>query len=403
MIIKYQPKTQATVVTLLTILLLVSCLGQVTSDLYLPSLPSIAKGFNIHISWAQWTIAVYMLGFSISQLIYGPWSDSVGRRTPLIFGLSLNVVGGLICIYSVDIKMLLIGRLVQGLGTGAGTTLVRSTLRDIFNKETLARYNSYLAISTVVILTIAPVIGGYIEHYSTWRYNFVFLSGLGLLILTLYFFLIKETNEQRNTDHFKLSGILFNMKTLLTHPVFLRFALCPFLTYAGILAWITAAPVLLQDKLGLSPLMFAWVYILPGIGFAIGGFLNAKWVERLGIDKMIYAGILVQLIAGILMLLLYKANYFNLWVVIIPVIIYMLGASLVFPNSSAGAFVPFAHIAGTAGAVFGCMQIAGGVVSSSLFTIIDDENQQPMALAFIISAITTLIIFTALKEKKSIE
>ncbi len=399
---KYQPKTQATIVKLLTILLLVSCLGQVASDLYLPSLPSIAKGFNIHMSLAQWTIAVYMFGFSISQLFYGPWSDSVGRRTPLIFGLSLNVVGGLICIFSVDIKVLLIGRLVQGLGAGAGTALVRSTLRDIFNKETLARYNSYLAISTVIILTLSPVIGGYIEHYSTWRYNFVFLTGLGLFVLIMYFFLIQETNQQRHADHFKMSGILFNMKTLLTHPVFLRFALCPFLTYGGILAWITAAPVVLQEKLGLSPVMFAWIYVIPGIGFAIGGFLNARWVERLGIDKMIYLGIWIQLLAGVLMLLLYEANYFNAWVIIIPVIIYMLGASLIFPNSSAGAFVPFAHIAGTAGAVFGCMQIAGGAISSSLLAIIHDENQQPMALAFIISALITLIIFTFLRGKESV-
>ena len=156
-------------VSFLMIILLVSSLGQVTSDLYLPSLPSMAKGLDVNTNWIQFTIAIYMTGFSLSQLIYGPWSDAIGRRFPLLIGLSINFVGGLICWFSPNIYLLFLGRFIQGLGVGAANSLVRPILRDLFEKEELAIYNSYLAISGVFILSTAPVLGGYIQHYAGWR------------------------------------------------------------------------------------------------------------------------------------------------------------------------------------------------------------------------------------------
>jgi DHA1 family bicyclomycin/chloramphenicol resistance-like MFS transporter/DHA1 family 2-module integral membrane pump EmrD-like MFS transporter len=194
--------------------------------------------------------------------------------------------------------LLFFGRFLQGLGVGAANSLARPILRDLFEKEKLAIYNSYLAVSGVFILSIAPVLGGYIQHYAGWRYNFLFLSLYGFTIFCSYYVIVPETSQHHNKGNYKLKVILANANTLLKSPIFLRFSLCPLLTYAGILAWLTAAPIVLQDKVGLNSVQFGWLYIFSGIGFAIGAILNAKLVTRFGIDKMMELGFLCQLSAG---------------------------------------------------------------------------------------------------------
>lgn len=386
-------------IILLIIILLVSSLGQVTSDLYLPSLPNMAKSLDVSTHWIQFTIAIYMVGFSLSQLIYGPWSDAIGRRTPLLIGLSINFIGGLICWFSPNIYLLFLGRFLQGLGVGAANSLARPILRDLFEKEKLAIYNSYLAISGVFILSTAPVLGGYIQHYAGWRYNFLFLSLYGLFILWSYYSKVPETSRHHHRDNYKFKAILINAKILLKSPIFLRFSLCPLLTYAGILAWLTAAPIVLQEKVGLNPVQFGWLYIFSGIGFATGAFLNVKFVTRFGIDKMMELGFFCQLSAGGLMLFFYLLGYINTYVIIAPILLFMMGSSLVFPNSSAGALTPFPKIAGMAGALFGFVQILGGAISSSAVALAQDENQFPIAIAFIITALLSMLVFRVFKSK----
>ncbi len=383
---------------ILTVILLVSSLGQVMSDLYLPSLPAIARDLKVDTHYIQLTVALYMLGFCVSQLIYGPLSDAIGRRKPLLFGMALCVLASVLCTFSINIYMLYLGRLLQGLGIGAGTALARALLRDLFEHETLAKYNSYLAMSTVIILTIAPILGGYIEYYAGWRFNFSFLSLYGMLVLYLFYFNIRETNQYLHPENFTLPVIARNVKTLLTSTTFLRFAFCPLLTYGGILAWLTAAPIVLQERVGLNPVEFGWLYVVSGLGFASGGFINANFVEKFGINKMMCLGFLLQLGAGLFMLGFYLLGYINTVVIILPIMVYMMGSSLVFPNSSAGAFGPFAKIAGSAGAVFGFMQVLGGVVSSSVISMMHDDNQLPMAMAFIVSASMAAVIFLLLPK-----
>lgn len=378
---------------LLFIILLVSSLGQVTSDLYLPSLPSMAKSLSVNINWIQFTIAIYMVGFCISQLVYGPWSDAIGRRSPMLIGLFINFIGSLICWSAPNIYLLFLGRFIQGLGVGAGYSLARPMLRDLFEKETLAVYNSYLAVSTVVILTTAPILGGYIQQYAGWRYNFLFLSIYGFLILYFFYLKTPETSKFHHQDNLKINVVLVNAKILLKSPIFLRFSLCPLLAYAGILAWITEVPIVLQEKVGLTPVQFGWIYIFSGIGFAIGGFLNMKFVIKLGIERMMNLGFLSQLIAGLMMLTFYLLGYVNTAVIIIPILLFMMGSSLVFPNSSAGALTPFPKIAGTAGALFGFMQILGGAGASSLIALCHSQNQLPISIAFIITALLSILIF----------
>jgi Bcr/CflA subfamily drug resistance transporter len=383
----------------LVIILLISSLGQVMSDLYLPSLPAMAETLGVHTDWIQLTLTVYMLGYCLSQLIYGPFSDAIGRRPPVLFGLGLSLVGSVLCWESVSIYWLFIGRLLQGFGVGAGMALTYSILRDLFEKETLAKYNSFLSMSSVGILVLAPILGGYIQFYIGWRYNFVFLGTYTLFILIFFYYKMPETNQYSHQMHRTFKSIWSNIQQLCTSVHFLRFTLCTFCAYAGILAWLTAAPIVLQNIVGLNAVEFGWLYLFSGLGFAFGGFLNAKYVMKYGIEYLMKHGMAYQFLSGLLMLLFYLLGYINTYVIMVPVILFMFGSAFVFPNASARAFDPFAKIAGAAGGVFSFMQILGGVVSSSILSAVHDDNQLPMAIAFILTSLLSITIFTVFKTK----
>ena len=391
--------SQPKMIVKLAIVLMISCIGQVTSDLYLPSLPAMSEDLSVSTTAIQLTIAIYMIGFCLSQLVYGPLSDGIGRRKPILFGLGLSIVGSITCSVSYNIWLVYLGRFLQGLGVGCGTALGRSILRDLFSGEMLAKYNSYLAMASIVILAIAPILGGYIETYLGWRFNFIFLFFYGLATLLLFYYKVDETNKHIHPENLSITTLKKNFLLVLTNRSFIKFSLCPLLTYAGILAWLTAAPIILQTTIGLTPIEFGYIYLFSGIGFVIGGFINAKLVVSKGLPTMMLFGFALQFIAGCLMFLSYYFDVLNTLVIIGPVMFYMMGSSMVFPNASSGALKDFPHIAGLAAVILGFMQILGGAISSNIFALVHQDNQLPMSIAFMITSCLGVLLFKCTKLK----
>jgi len=373
-------------------LFFISCLGQISSDLYLPALPTIRNLFFTSEHWMQITLAIFMFGFSVSHLIYGPISDYIGRKKPLIVGVGICMIGTLICRFSTSIESLIIGRALQGLGAGAGAALFLSILRDVYEGNTLAKISSFLGISRVILLASAPLIGSYLLHFFNWRACFSFLFIYSTLCFIGSFFILKETNQQQNINPIRIKVIAKNMWGLCMHPVFISNAFCVMLAFSGILAWLTTLPFLLQDVVGLTPIQFGWISALAGLFFIVGGFINAMVVERFGLVKMLFVGLLIMLIASLVMLSFGLTHKINTTVIMVPVIIYIIGSSFIFSNAYAGAMHPFSKMAGTAAAVFGFLQILGGAISSALMSTFKNHNQTPLALILFFSSVLALLI-----------
>lgn len=381
-------------IVFLSILLLVGCLMSIASDIYAPSLISIAHEFNVPLNEAQWTLPVFLIGISLCQLVYGPLSEGIGRKPPLLIGLIIMLIGTIVCWQASSIEMLIVGRFVQGLGAGAGASLWRSMFRDVYKGVDLAKYGAYLSIGIVIFMPMAPTLGGYLEELSGWRACFQFLLGYTVFAILAVVFCYQETNEHRHPERLT---ILFFKKTfyqLLTSPVFMGYAGCVFLTYGGSFSWFTIAPVLLIDHAGLTPVEFGWICSAGAFfSMGVGGFVNGRLVGKYGTTTMLQFGWLMMFIAGVVMFLTFWIYDID-WVCIsLSFILFVFGTTFVWTNAFAAAFTPFGKIAGYASALYSFIQIGGGASIGSLAAFLPDDNQLPLSLIFTMCPVVSFVIY----------
>ena len=181
---------------LVFVVLMLMVLMQTTTDQYIPSLPAITKVFNSKEASIQLTLSLFMLGLSISHVFYGPLSDKVGRKPPLMFGVCLSILGSLCCFLAPSVLILIIGRFIQGFGIGCCGSVGRSLVCVFFTDRVLSKIGSYVGIVSVFDHPVAsPVLGGYIQEHFGWRMNFLFLLVFGIAIWILALCTLPETNK----------------------------------------------------------------------------------------------------------------------------------------------------------------------------------------------------------------
>jgi DHA1 family bicyclomycin/chloramphenicol resistance-like MFS transporter/DHA1 family 2-module integral membrane pump EmrD-like MFS transporter len=303
------------------------------------------------------------------------------------------LVGSFVCYYATRIEYLILGRFIQGIGSGAGASLWRSVFRDAFEGDLLARYGSYLSIVIVLIIPIAPTLGGYLQETFGWRSVFQFLILYSLIALILVCFLYGETNKHRHPERLSLIFYKKAFYELLSSRVFMGCALCTFLCFGATFSWFTIGPILLIDKIGLSPVEFGWICSLGGgIAMALGGYVNGKLVVSLGSHTMLRLGLSLMILGGVIMMILYYIAPMKVLSIVVPFILFTFGVTFIWPNVFAKAFTPFGHIAGYAGALYSFFQIGGGAVMGSLAAFLPDENQIPLAGLFIFCPVLAWII-----------
>ena len=366
-------------------------IGQVVSDLYLPALPAISQALHTSTHTIQLTLSFYFAGFALSHFFYGPTSDHFGRKPPLIIGLTLCCISCLACALSQTAPYFLACRLLQGLGAGAAAALYRSILRDLYSGQSLAVLSSYIGVGRVFLLALAPLIGAYIHMHCGWPTLFIVLAVYACICLVLTTTILTETRP-RQSSPFLYRKVLKHTGQLIQHRAFMGYTLTVMLAFSCIVAWLATIPLLLQQQLGLSAIQFGWVAAVSGGFFIVGGVINALLLPRYGIQYLLYAGIGLCILAGLLMLCLSLCVPMSTAVITLPIIVFIIGSSAIFPNAYTGAFEPFPHIAGTASAIFGAIQMLGGVVGSAIMSFTNSHYQTPLAITLICLSVIMLIL-----------
>ena len=205
-------------VALIPLLALLTAISPLSTDMFLPSLPSMIVVFHTDAAEVQLTLSVYLFGFAAAHLFYGPTADRFGRRPALLAGLALYVAASFACIFAPSIELLIAARFMQAIGASAGPVLGRTIVRDLHSREQAARMLSYVSMTMGLAPTIAPVIGGYLQTAFDWRATFVCLATLGVAIMLAVWSLLGETLASPDLQALQPRRMLGNLGALLSAP-----------------------------------------------------------------------------------------------------------------------------------------------------------------------------------------
>ena len=363
---------------LLLLVGLVAC-GPMSTDLYLPSLPSLTRVFATDVPQVQLTLSVFITGFAVAQLILGPLSDRFGRRPVLLGGFALFFAASIGCTLAPSIEALILGRFLQALGACAGPVVGRAIVRDVYPRDEAARVLSSMASAMALAPAVAPFLGGALQAAFGWRSNFAALVVFSLALLVLGWRILEETNHHPDRNALSPAAMLETYVTLLKDRSFLLSTLTLSFAFGAMFSFISGSSFVIIDLLGLAPQNFGFCFLAVVAGYMLGSFAAARLTRRIGLERMIGIGTLVGVVAGVVLLGLAAARVQTVIAVVLPVAGIFMANGLVLPNGTAAALAPHPRIAGSASALLGFIQMGFGAAAGRLVGLFYDGTTLPMA------------------------
>ncbi|MDO8953695.1 MAG: multidrug effflux MFS transporter [Gammaproteobacteria bacterium] len=371
------------------ITVLLAILGLIATDIFVPSLPAIGQAFHQSLNHTELTVSLFLVGFSFSQLVYGPISDRVGRKPPLMVGAILFVIGSFICVIAPTFVIFCLGRIIQGIAVGSGLSIARVILRDKYAGKELAVKVSQLAIFVSLTPAIAPFLGGVLQQYFGYKAVFIFLLAYGLLLVALLSFCFTETIKHKHKD-LSFSHVILHYGQLLKNFQFMRYVIISGFAFGAIILYANILPFIIQNQLHLSAKQNGDVLLLAALGLCLGSFISSKTVHRYSPTKLVHLGLSILTLSGFLLVLcetLFGASLLSL----IPLIFLItLSCGFIFPNSVALAFSQIDVKIGIAGAVYGFVQIFISMMLNFLLNVIPDQGQTLLGVFYIVMGLAGL-------------
>ena len=381
----------------LTLLLgLMTTLEPFSVDMTLPPLPAMAAHFGVEDASVQLSLSAFFLGMAVGQLVYGPISDRIGRRTPLLVGLALYVVATVACVFADSIEALITFRLIQGLAAAAGQILPRAIVRDRFDREDAAKLFSYIFFILGLAPVVAPIIGAHFVVWFGWPSIFVFLAAYGALVLMLNWFWLDESIVERDPAALQLGRMARNYVSIIRDRDFLGYMLCSVCAFCALFAFLAASPTVIITYLAQPPDAFGYLLALTMIGHLITLVIGARLVQRVGLDLLLRAGSIAGALAGTVIAVLAWTTQPSVAAIIAPVAFYLAAFAWILPQAVAGALSPFPQLAGSASSLLGFLQLMAAAATAALIGVLDDGTQVPMTTMIFVATVGGLLAYLLL-------
>jgi DHA1 family bicyclomycin/chloramphenicol resistance-like MFS transporter len=378
---------------LTALLAALSAIGPLTTDMYLPSLPDIARQLHASTAQVQFTISAYLIGFAVGQIFYGPVSDRHGRKPVLMAAMALYCVASLACALSTSIEMLIIARTFQALGGSGGIVLTRAIVRDIYAGARAGRELSLIGSVMALAPVLAPIAGGLLQTGFGWRAVFFALVAAGLVGAGIVWLLLPETLNTRAAEPVSIASMGRSYRIVARNPAYLAYLGITSASYAGLFAWISGAAFVLQNLYGLTPFDFGAAFALGSIGYMTGSALAARIVVRFGLDGVLGVGGCACAVGGLGMVAAVALGLSSSLSLVAPVAIYLAGLGMVLPQGIAGAMTPFPERAGAASSLFGFVQQSAAAVCGAVVGWFLGHSAWPLVLGVAVMGCTTLVLW----------
>jgi DHA1 family bicyclomycin/chloramphenicol resistance-like MFS transporter len=378
---------------LTALLAALSAIGPLTTDMYLPSLPDIARSLDASTAQTQLTISAYLIGFAIGQIIYGPVSDRHGRKPVVLGAITLYCAASLACALSVSIQMLIVARAFQALGGCGGIVLARAMVRDLYSGSRAGRELSLIAAVMALAPVLAPIVGGIVQTGFGWRVVFLVLVAVAILGIAVVWLRLPETLTHRAAEPISIGSIVRSYRIVAGSGAYLAYVGLATMCYAGLFVWISGASFVLQSLYGLSPVAFGFVFALASGGYLTGSTTAARLVRRIGIDGLIGVGSVVMAIGGVGMLIDVLLGVNSVIALVLLMAVYLAGMGMVLPQSFAGALTPFPERAGAASSLLGFVQQCLAAAFGAIVGLLLGDSAWPLAAGVALAGCATLALW----------
>ena len=326
-------------------------MGALSIDTILPALSIIKSQYNVNPRHIHWTITIVFLGLSVGQLVFGPISDSIGRKKTSLLGLGIFGLGNIISISANDYGLFLISRFFQGLGAGATVVVSRAIARDLYSGSQLARVMSFVTTIFILVPVIAPGMGQLVISLSSWEFipiiTMIFCLALALWIIAFQFETIKKLRPFNSRGILDGVGEVFKCKTSRSYTITAG------LTFGVLVSYLNISQPLFQEYLLVGKYFVIYFGVLA-LAVGLGSILNAKLVTKLNPKTIILFSLKFETIWAISFLLFFTiGGVFNTFTVMLFLLPNFFVFGTIFGNMTALALSPMGHIAGTASAIIG--------------------------------------------------
>ena len=369
-------------------------LGPLSIDTYLPAFPLVQQDLGASSGAVAATLATFFTGLCLGQFIYGPISDRIGRRTPLLAGLALYILASIGCAFAPNIETLLVLRFVQALGSCAGMVVGRALIRDLFTPQETAQVFSLVMLCMGLAPVLAPLIGQAISATIGWRAIFALCAVFATVVMKAASAVVPAT-QRPNSD--KGGRFWRTIRELLQHRGFLGYALTGALIQAGLFAYITGSPNFFMEHLGFTSQQYTMFFAMNAIGLIGASQLNTWLLQTRSYAEVLHLVIPISTAAAVILASRLEIGL-PTWVSIVCLFVFVASLGLVFPNSTAGALAEQSQRAGSASALLGLIQYGGAALASAVVGRLHSLTDHSMELVILGCALSSILILKTMLE-----
>lgn len=374
-----------------------SAVGPVSIDMYLPGFPAIERDFAAR--GVEATMAAFIIGIAVGQLIYGPISDRFGRKPPLYVGFFVYMIGSLGCALAVNMTMLMAMRVVQALGGCAGMVIGRAIVRDRCEPHEAARAFTTLAMIVALGPVLAPAVGGIVVTLFGWRATFIVQALLAIALMIYMHKVLDESHVSRDAS-VSLLDVLRNYGQLTRDGHFMALSLVLGFSMGSMFCYVTGAPKVITHNYGLSPQQFGWLIGMNGLAFMSASVLNMRALRSMTPRQVVARYVWASPLLGVTLLTLSVLLALPLWTVVSLQLLFFLSVGRVSPNVSALALAPHGRNAGTASALMGATQSLLTTFAGLAVAIFNDGTIRTLAAIMTTGASLALLCYLWIRRSE---
>lgn len=351
-------------------------------DAYLPAIGVLADSINASIHHTELSISVFLLGFAIGQLCFGPLSDRVGRKPVLLGGLMVFMLTSLMITTADSLTTLLAWRFLQALGGGACVVNSAAIVRDCFSGREAAKVMSTMAMIMMLAPLVAPAVGSVLLHIAGWWLIFVFLAIYAGFLLWLLGTRLPETRDM-TLPAASPRQVVRNYASVLRHREGMGYICAVAASFAGLFAFVTASPFIYLDYFALSPGIYPLVFGVNVVVIALSNRVNIHLLRKRTPQQNLRLGLTVQLVAALSLVLVTSLDMATLYTVVPLIMLFTGMIGLITPNAISSLLDHFGHISATATALLGGIQFSCGALAGFLVGAFEVAHLWPMVLTML--------------------